>query len=300
MVETLNANVPLEKTRIISVLKQKGPSVANAIAKTLGLNNILASAILSEMTSDKTLKSSNLKVGGSPLYYIQGQEMVLENFVNYLEHKEREAFAKLKAGGILMDSELEPAIRVALRNIKDFAVPLKVNSGNQDRIVWKYFMLKKEDAEAKLEELFSVIKKSEQKEKVEEKPVKIEEKKAEKIITEKKEKPKERKARTDIRAVAEKWLLKVNGQLKSELMVKNKEASLIISANSGLGKLDFLLIVKDKKNLNEADLALAYKDGMSNKLPVIVLFKGKPSKKLLEYAQTFGGHLILKDFEGNF
>lgn len=67
-----------------------------------------------------------------------------------------------------------------------------------------------------------------------------------------------------------------------------------------MGKINFLLVVKDKKGINEADLAMAYKEGMNQKLPVIVLFKGKPSKKLLEYANSFGGHLILKDFEGNF
>ena len=305
MVETLNANVPLEKTRIITVLKQKGPSVANSISKTLELPTILTSAILSEMASDKLVKISFLKIGGSPLYYLPGQELVLENFISHLEAKEREAFAKLKGIGLLMDSELEPAIRVALRNMKDYAIPLKVHIDDEDKIIWKYYMLNNLDAEVKLNELFD--KKEEKKEVKElkkpvEKEAKKEAKEEKKEVKEEKveKKAKEKKVKTDMKGLTEKWLQKVNGELKGELLVKNKEASFIISTHSSLGKLNFLLIVKDKKTVSEADLAMAYKEGMGQKLPVIVLFKGKPSKKLLDYAESFGGHLILRDFEGNF
>jgi hypothetical protein len=308
MVETLNANVPLEKTRIIGILKQKGPSVANAIARTLELPNILTSAILSEMASDKVVKISYLKIGGSPLYYLPGQELVLENFTSHLELKEKEAFSKLKESGILIDSELDPAIRVAFRNMKDYAVPLKVRVNNEDKIVWKYYMLNNVDGEVKLNELFE---QKEEKQEQKAKEVVKEVKKIEKIEKpaekkeEKAEKPKirektEKKAKTDIKGLTEKWLSNSSSELKKELLVKNKEASFVISSKSGIGMIDFLLVVKDKKALNEADLAMAYKEGMNQKLPVIVLSKGKPSKKLLEYAETFGGHLILRDFEGNF
>jgi hypothetical protein len=303
MVETLNANVPLEKTRIITVLKQKGPSVGNSIARTLELPTILTSAILSEMVSDKIVRISFLKVGGSPLYYLPGQELVLENFIIHLEPKEREAFAKLKQSGLLIDSELEPAIRVALRNMKDYAVPLKAHVDDEDKIIWKYYMLNNVDAEVKLNDLFE-RKKPEEK-KAEKKEEKIEKKEAREEKVEKREeraKPKvrEKKPKADIKGSIEKWLLKINGELKQDLMIKGKEALFIISAQSGLGKINFLLVAKDKKNVSEADLAMAYKEGMNQKLPVIVLFKGKPSKKLQEYAETFGGHLILRDFEGNF
>jgi hypothetical protein len=297
MVETLNANVPLEKSKIISVLKQKGPSVANTIAKTLELNNILACAILSEMTADKTLKASHLKIGGSPLYYIPGQEMVLENFTSYLEPKEREAFAKLKAGGILMDSELEPAIRVALRNIKDFAIPLKVNISSQDRLIWKYFMLKKEDAESKIEELFSAIKKSEQKEKISEPAKKLEEKKEkiEEKRPEKKEEKKKEKRRTK-ENFSVKWLEISKAEIKEQITMKSKEQASIISVPSELGKLNFILIAKSKK-LTEADLAMAYQESLERKMPAIILTKKRAPKNIEEYANSFGGYLLLKAVE---
>jgi len=314
MVETLSANVSLEKTRIVSILRAKGPSVANAVSKALNLPNILTSAILSEMIAEKLVKSSYLKVGGSPLYYLQGQEIALENFLNYIELKEREAFSLLKEKGILVDQDLEPAIRVALRNIKDYAIPFKVNVNNEDKLIWKYFLLKKEDAEIRINELFKI---KELKDKLEKKEVKKEELKVEskpeikpdkeKKSEKKEEKPekaeikdvreKKKKTSGDMKSLAEKWLSKNSGELKQELLVKNKEASFIISLQSAIGKLDFLLVIKDKKSPNESDLAIAYHEGMNKKLPVILLFKGKLSKKLLEYASTFGGYLILKEFD---
>jgi len=318
MVETLNANVSLEKTRIVSVLKQKGPSVANSIGKTLELPNILTCAILSELTAEKIVKASNLKVGGSPLYYLPGQEIALENFLKFLELKEREAFARLKEAGILVDVELEPAIRVALRNIKDYAVPLRVNVNNADKVIWKYFLLRNEDAEIKVNELFKKEEKKVEEVKPEAKPeirkeVKQDQRAQERITsqdnnkeeiqkikpeTKEEEKPKlkERKKKalkTDLKGVAEKWLSKNKAELKKE--IEGKE-SFVISIPSEIGKLDFLLILKNKKVI-EGDLAIAYQEGLSQRLPVILLHKGKPSKKVIEYASTFGGHLVLKELE---
>lgn len=80
-----------------------------------------------------------MKVGSSPLYYLPGQEAMLENFVEHLNPKERQAFHLLKNEKILSDEEQTPVNRVALRAIKDFAIPLKVRVGEVYKIFWKHF-----------------------------------------------------------------------------------------------------------------------------------------------------------------
>lgn len=75
-----------------------------------------------------------MRVGNSPIYLIQGQEPQLEKFSNYLKSKEKEAFLLLQEKKFLKDSEQTPAIRVALREIKDFAFPFKRNG----EIFWRY------------------------------------------------------------------------------------------------------------------------------------------------------------------
>src|SRR3989338_11381770 len=102
------------KERIIEVIKKNGPELPVRVASAIGNNNIFTAAFMSELVGEQKLKLSNMRVGGSPLYYISGQEEQLQKYTEYLNHKEKEAFHLLKKEAILEDSEQEPAIREAL------------------------------------------------------------------------------------------------------------------------------------------------------------------------------------------
>jgi hypothetical protein len=135
--------VNILKNRIIDVLKKKGPSLPIQIAKEISQNSIFTSAFLSELTDEKRVKTSDLKVGGSHLYLLEGQESQLEKFSKFLHPKEAEALILLKKNKILKDSEQEPAIRVALREIKDFAESFK----NDNEIYWKHILMPQSEVE---------------------------------------------------------------------------------------------------------------------------------------------------------
>ncbi len=134
------------REKIIEFIKKMGPIVPMDLATELRINSIIASAHLSDLLSKKLIKISNLKVGSSPLYYLPEQQKALENFSNYLHEKERIAFNELKEKQVLRDSKLSPLLRVALRNIKDFAVPLEVTFQNQKEIFWKFHSLNNDQA----------------------------------------------------------------------------------------------------------------------------------------------------------
>jgi len=154
--EQNNKKNPLEtRSKIISFLKIRGPCLPIHISRETGLSTLFAGAFLSELASDNTVKISNMKVGGSPLYFIPGQESQLENFSNYLQSKEKEAFSILKEKKLLEDRKLEPAIRVALRSIKDFAFPLLLNSPEQI-LFWRFYSLPEEEAKLMVEKLIEV------------------------------------------------------------------------------------------------------------------------------------------------
>src|SRR3990167_1477189 len=130
------------KEKIISVLKERGPSLPIQISREVELSPLFASAFLSELFSEKRIKFSHLRVGNSPVYFVQGQEPLMEKFSDYLKSKEKEAFNLLRERKFLKDGEQQPAIRVALREIKDFAIPFR----NQDgEIFWRYFTESEED-----------------------------------------------------------------------------------------------------------------------------------------------------------
>ncbi len=130
------------KERILSVLRIKGPGFPSPIASEIGLSILFTSAFLSELLSEKALKISSMRVGSSPIYFLAGQEPQLEYFAKrYLKSKEKDAFILLQENKILKDRDLEPAIRVALRAIKDFAIPLEKNN----ELFWKYYLAKDEE-----------------------------------------------------------------------------------------------------------------------------------------------------------
>ena len=82
--------------KIIGILQRRGPCLPIHVAKEMNMSTLFVSAFLAELVSNRKIKVSNLKVGGSPLYFLEGHEQKLENFYNYLHPKESEAFLLLK------------------------------------------------------------------------------------------------------------------------------------------------------------------------------------------------------------
>ncbi len=127
-------NVEQVKKQILNILDEKGPSLPVKISKEVKLSPMFTSAILAELTSSKEVKLSKLKVGSSPLYLVPTQEQKLEPFAeDNFKGAEKEAYMKLKQIKTLDDQAQPPAIRVALRSIRDFAVPIK----HDEKIFWK-------------------------------------------------------------------------------------------------------------------------------------------------------------------
>ncbi|MEK6891195.1 MAG: hypothetical protein AABX03_03580 [Nanoarchaeota archaeon] len=135
--ENRSRNLNDHKRKIMEFMALKGPSLPIHISSYLKIDTLLSGAFLSDLLSDKELKISNMRVGNSPVYFIPGQESQLEKFANYLGGKEKEAFYLLKEHKVLDDILILPAIRVALRSIKDFSFPFEHNG----KLYWKYLGL---------------------------------------------------------------------------------------------------------------------------------------------------------------
>ena len=138
-------NVEEKKEKILSYLETNGPSLPVRVAKAIEMEPVFASAILSELLSTKKIKLSSMKIGASPLYLVPVIENHLEDHTENLKSIEKDAYLKLKKEKVLIDDEQEPAMRVALRNIKDFAKAFKFN----DKIYWKYMFT----PDSKIEEI---------------------------------------------------------------------------------------------------------------------------------------------------
>jgi hypothetical protein len=283
--------------RIISLINSNGPRLPVQVARDTGLSILFASAFLSELYNEKEIKMTFLRVGSSPLYYIAGQEAQLEPFSRYLKSKEKDAYALLKEKKILKDSEQQPAIRVALREIKDFAIPFEKNNEGY----WKYFLA--EEPEEVVVEVIEVETPEVKKETILEQPLDIfnKEENEEKIIeveeVEIEEKPKkeskpkkpkkETKAKKSVKTEKrdENFFNKIKeflGKKKIEILdikdFKNDEAVLKVK-NKGEEEL---LFVFNQKKISEKELLKAYKKASENKMKYSVLSLGETPKKLEE------------------
>ncbi len=293
------------RTKILSILKIKGPALPVHIARESGISMLFAGAFLSELAREDAIKISKTKVGGSPLYYLKGQENLLDNFYKYLPEKEREAFLMLQKEKILEDKKQHPAIRVALRCIKDFAVPFLKDG----EIVWRFHTTSESEVRGILEpkaevkevkqplkeEVKQEIKKitTERKDKqldIGLKPIKkgkFQKKKVESfqnplVIEEtKKEKPKPE----FIIHITE----KINRKYKiiEEKNYAPREYKCIVQINSELGPINFLTFAKDKKKISETDIKKALSEAQKIPLPTLFLHNGELSKRAQEYARKY-------------
>lgn len=148
--------------RVKQLVRMRGPVIPSQISKEIGTNILMASAILSELASKNDVKISSVKFGGTPLYYVVGQEPKLQNYIASLPQKEKEAFEMLKVTGVLRDSDLDPALRVALRQIKDFAKPLEASINGVPYLFWKWYLMANEEAEVQIKKIMGLEEAQEQ------------------------------------------------------------------------------------------------------------------------------------------
>ena len=297
------------RNQVFEIVKREGPILPIVIARKVGRDTIFASAVLSELISRKEVMFTKGKIGGSPLYYAQGQEPRLQALYSHLGEKPQKAFSLLKEKRVLQDTKCEPWQRVALREIQDFAKPMEVESQNGKEIFWRWYLVTEVEAQKLINgQRVQVI----EKEVIPDvKPeIKIEEVKQQEVVkieqkvqleikqAEKKEEKRELKEIDDtgLYKEVENYFMKSKIEvLEKEIIRKNSEIDYVISVPSEIGKLTYFVKVKSKQKVNEGDLSLARDKGRDKKLPVLFLSKGDMTKKAKEYLEkNLKGYLVFR------
>jgi len=307
------------KKKILAFLEQHGPSLPIPIAKHVLLQPMFASAILSELLNEKRIKTSSMKIGSSPLYLIPGQETKLEAFTENLTGVEKESYIKLKDNKFLEDQTQEPRLRVALRGLRDFAIPIQLNN----KLYWKYFTSSTEKIKESMadegeiaigervvgQQIWEDIKKEQPKpEPIEtkdkqEKIVHILKAEAEQtsknienifekeVVEEKSVEPEAKPQK--IKKLTEKdiFLEQVKHILESkniELLeiIQFDKKQVIAKARVNVDKTCILFFL-DKKRPDEKDMTRAYKKSQEYKLPYYIVTQAQPQKKLKDTADLY-------------
>ncbi len=284
-------NVQQNKEKILSLLKTVGPSLPVNIARAIGVEPLFAGAFLSELYGEKKIKMSNMKVGSSPLYYLEGQENLLEKFIEHLNVREREAFSLLQKERVLDDNAQTPVIRVALRAVKDFAMPIRARVDGETRLFWKYFLSPDSEIKEMIEEKISGRPRIEETEKIE-KPAEIA-KETEILSVEKPKKLRKRAVKRDkieenvFSAKIKDYLSAKDIEIMDVISNKKKEFFAKIRIDAVFGKQEFLLIAKDKKLMKDKDFELGLQMAQAEKMPAFFISSGGLNKKAQDYLREW-------------
>lgn len=304
---------------IISLMRLRGPVLPADVGKAIKTNIIFAGAHLSELASRQKVKISSLKVGGSPMYYLPGQEARLQEYIKNLDEKEVRAVEALRERKVLRDEGLEPLMRVALRNVKDFAVPLTVTAGGNQELFWKWYLLSDSEAADIIRKEIEPPIAEQKKEEVilaqphinavqpgvvfsrpaatvsQPQPITKPETVQKELVPEVTQKPKkpERKKRekkADEGIPLSQSMHTFFGtkgiKVKEEVLRKDTEIISIVEVPSAVGYLRYVCHARGKKRCTEKDLSAALIDGQVRKLPALFLYSGALAPKAEELART--------------
>ncbi len=292
------------KRNVINFVRQNGPVLPAQISKIIGKDTMYAGAILSSLVASRNILITNVKIGGSPFYYIHGQEYKLQNLSKHLRDREQEAYEILKNKKVLRDLEALPVYRVALREIKDFAVQITVKNQDKEEIFWKWYLLPDYEAKNIINNLIEPSKiqlqtvKEEKQELIKPEITRSAEIRKElyKRIEKEIQKPKLKETKDQFQYIIDNFIK--SNQIKIlnyEVVRKDKEINIIIELPTGIGNLKFFVKAKNKKSISNADLSLAYNEAQQKNIPILFLTTGKPTKKYQEFIiKNLKNQLIFK------
>ena len=293
--------------RILLLIKEKGPVLPVHISKEIKENILMTSARLSELISSNKLKISSIKVGGSPLYYLQGQEPKLQDFSGNLPGAEKKAYELLKQSKIIRESTAEPVIRVALRQLKDFAVPLQVTHENNTEVFWRWFLMDNKEAEPLIKHILLIKEKEEKKETINTTKSNLGQKEPtglseitmakEKITSQVRKdpvkKPKmDRNLPNEISNFFSKNSISI---IESKEVKKNSEMEFLIELKTQIGHIRYFCKAKNKRSISEGDINSALLQAQSRNLPLLFLTTGIIAKKVKDLIDSNFKNVICKE-----
>ncbi len=311
----------LDQDRILQYIGSIGPTTPSKIAKVINTDTLLASAHLSDLASQKKVKISSVKIGGTPLYYLPGQEERLYQFAQgNINPKDHEVLEMLKVQRVLREVELELLPRVALRGLKDFAIPFNVTIGGQTELFWKFYLVSEAERDQMVKQMLTPVEEKREEGRVElpmseaqgaaagvqeevtfgvtqiglggehiEKQRSLVEQEGEiRGYSEKvgqRAKPKRKRV-----VVAETFLEDIEDHFKKlkiiieqkETVKKNGELNLFVKVPSVVGTIRYFCKAKNKSKCDEKDLSLAYMEAQIKKLPLLFLYTDELAKKAQE------------------
>jgi hypothetical protein len=284
--------------RVVGILRGRGPSLPNEIRLALGEGDtFVVGAVLSELKSSGKVKISSTKKGGSPFYFLPEQERLLERLSENLNEKDKRALQLLREKKVLLDTDLDPLTRVALRSIKDFSKPVEVNKDGQTRLFFRYFLFPGNEAESLIKEKLGMKKPIVPQPEIKQETPQVQKPVSQPIIQREEVKPIQKETQESLGEVSSpegEFDQKISRYFKrkeievveKDVIRKQSEIDYVVKIPSPAGELKYYCKARNKKKLNDKDVAQAFVEGNDQKLPVLFIVTGELTKKAKEMVNT--------------
>jgi hypothetical protein len=137
----------VSEEQVLKAVKEKGPVIPMEVRHEIKAgDSIIIGATLSTLVARGLVFITQIKRGGSPFYYVKGQEEKLADLSKFLNEKDGKTFELLKEKQVIRDKVEDPLTRVSLRNIPDFAKRMDVELNGEKETFWKWYLLSSDDA----------------------------------------------------------------------------------------------------------------------------------------------------------
>lgn len=262
--------------KVLSFIMARGPSLPIDIAKWVGADSFLTSAILSGLVSSGKLKMTSRKIGSSSYYYFPEHELkVRELVMNSLNPQEKRIVEKFKEMKFAFNDELPAQQQFLIKELADLIAPIKLIINGEERLGWKYVDFPTSEIEDLLKERYG---------------------KEEKKRGEKKEEKTVGTQKQEIAGFEGKVMNCLSGLgakiIEKKVARKEAEMNLVIELQTSFGPQKFFAKAKKKKSISESDLSLLGAEGARKKMPVILITNGMLSKKALLFKEKNIGEMI--------
>jgi hypothetical protein len=160
----------LTKDNILRFIREQRYVTPTTIAENFDTSTMIASAALSELSKDKLVYITNVKLGSTPYYYDPNQkESLIEIGEAQFSKYEKQIFEKLKEQQIINHGALSIQEQLAIQNIKDFAYPLDIEYNGEYMKFWVWYL---RDLKETKKQILEVLKEKETPSQKEKKPEK--------------------------------------------------------------------------------------------------------------------------------
>jgi hypothetical protein len=253
--------------QVIAFIRNNGPSFPLEISKAIGYDSFVSRAVLLELINKGLVKKSKRAIGGSLVYYLDGQENDMRKRIfDDLGIPDKKVLKKLRDQGRVKLSELTPHERAFIKSLQDFIMIDK--QGDDYLITYHNFKPRKEPEAPEI------------------KPINL---------PTKEDKPEKKlfdpKPITGFEARVKEFLNNMGEVLSSKKVRSGSEYNLIVRVKNPFPQ-ELFVKAKKKKSITESDLSVVYTEALKLKKPSLIVTTGKLSKKARKWKKENVGELV--------